>query len=130
MDHGIQFKFEFDFQVLCEDYYFNMCINLFGLFYFYLYWNKKEDHSGLYLDTRIPFIRLNFSIYDNRHWDHDNNRWEIYHQEGERVSYDIFKPINKSHGRWYFFKTWRVQFEMRNGKYVRIKESIVSKRNN
>lgn len=36
------------------------------------------DHSGLYIDFGLIGYAFDFSIYDIRHWDHENDVWEKY----------------------------------------------------
>lgn len=36
----------------------------------------KMDHAGFRLDITILGIFFGFSIYDGRHWDIKNSRWE------------------------------------------------------
>lgn len=38
----------------------------------------RTDHAGLNLAFGIFGYCLHFEICDNRHWDYDNNRWQIY----------------------------------------------------
>lgn len=44
-------------------------------------WSIKQDHAGLsytFMLYRIIFFKL--QIYDNRHWDWENNKWEEYNE--------------------------------------------------
>lgn len=36
------------------------------------------DHAGLYTMFGLFGYALEFSVYDTRHWNHQENRWEIY----------------------------------------------------
>ncbi len=38
----------------------------------------RGDHAGLKFDFGILGLDINFMIYDNRHWDYDNDCWETY----------------------------------------------------
>ena len=38
----------------------------------------KGDHAGLHLMFGLFGYSLEFSIYDTRHWDYENNRWHDY----------------------------------------------------
>lgn len=38
----------------------------------------REDHAGLNLELGLFGYEIHFTIYDNRHWDYINNRWEKY----------------------------------------------------
>lgn len=35
----------------------------------------KQDHAGLNVWLGLIGYSVNFHIYDNRHWDYDNNQW-------------------------------------------------------
>lgn len=37
--------------------------------------NRKMDHSGLDIGIDILGLYLFFKVYDNRHWDFDNECW-------------------------------------------------------
>jgi len=37
---------------------------------------RGRDHAGLRLNLGFLGFELTFSIYDSRHWDYKNNRWE------------------------------------------------------
>ena len=36
----------------------------------------KEDHAGLELVFGILTYGIHFRIYDNRHWNYENNKWQ------------------------------------------------------
>lgn len=36
---------------------------------------RKCNHAGIRLLIEVPFIFLNFDIYDNRHWDYKTKNW-------------------------------------------------------
>lgn len=38
---------------------------------------RKCDHAGFGLQLEILGVYLYFSIYDGRHWDYKNERWEL-----------------------------------------------------
>jgi hypothetical protein len=40
----------------------------------------KEDHAGLNFDFGILGWNVKFLIYDNRHWDYENDCWETYEE--------------------------------------------------
>lgn len=42
---------------------------------------KGEDHAGLYLEFGLLGYSIMFSVYDSRHWDYENNTWEVYDEE-------------------------------------------------
>lgn len=41
----------------------------------------KQDHAGLNLELGLLGYEIHFNIYDNRHWNHEENRWMIYTEE-------------------------------------------------
>lgn len=45
---------------------------------------RKKDHAGFHWFLIIWPLHFEFNIYDSRHWDYDNNKWE------ERL--DLRKP--------------------------------------
>lgn len=38
----------------------------------------KEDHAGFGFDFAILGWGIDFRFYDHRHWDYENNCWEVY----------------------------------------------------
>ena len=38
----------------------------------------QQDHAGVNLELGLAGYCLHFTVYDNRHWDIDNNRWVQY----------------------------------------------------
>lgn len=40
----------------------------------------RQDHAGLNLELGLFGYEIHFTIYDNRHWDYINNRWEKYEE--------------------------------------------------
>jgi hypothetical protein len=50
-----------------------------GYFEFLFMWTRQQDHAGPSFSFSIfRIIFFNIQVYDHRHWDHDNNRWEKY----------------------------------------------------
>jgi hypothetical protein len=43
-----------------------------------LYKNVHCDHAGICLEISMLGLTIAFRIYDNRHWDYENDRWENY----------------------------------------------------
>ena len=41
-------------------------------------YTMRQSHAGLRFELTLLSYSLSFQIYDNRHWDCDNNRWEVY----------------------------------------------------
>ena len=40
----------------------------------------KQDHAGLTLAAGLFGYSADFRIYDTRHWDYENNCWEVYEE--------------------------------------------------
>jgi len=40
--------------------------------------NKKQSHAGFHFFIAIFTWIFEFNIYDVRHWDYENNCWEVY----------------------------------------------------
>ena len=38
----------------------------------------RRDHAGLSIELALVGYSIAFQIYDNRHWDHTANNWEVY----------------------------------------------------
>lgn len=36
---------------------------------------SRQDHAGPEFEIGLLGLNFHAMIYDNRHWDHDNNRW-------------------------------------------------------
>lgn len=49
-----------------------------ALFSAYFHITVRTDHAGVTSGLTILGVGGSISIYDNRHWDIDNNRWENY----------------------------------------------------
>lgn len=48
------------------------------IFELHIEWTTKQDHAGFgFIFSIYKFIFVQAMIYDHRHWDYDNNRWEI-----------------------------------------------------
>ena len=41
---------------------------------------RRKDHAGIDFTFEIPFVFFNMNFYDSRHWNFDNNAWEIYEE--------------------------------------------------
>jgi len=63
-------------EIMSNTYYFIfICSFLGSIFHFQFSWSKKTDHAGFIFDLTIFGFSIMFIIYDNRHWDYDNNTW-------------------------------------------------------
>ena len=50
------------------------------LLVFRLEWSKNKSHAGVKVTLGIFGYAVDFQIYDNRHWDHYNDCWEVYEE--------------------------------------------------
>lgn len=57
---------------------FDIEISLLGLISLKIYRTRQQDHAGIRYNFQLFGIETDFSIYDIRHWDYDNDCWEIY----------------------------------------------------
>ncbi len=46
-------------------------------------WTVKQDHAGVNLELGLLGFEIHATIYDNRHWNTDENRWMTYDENGE-----------------------------------------------
>ena len=40
--------------------------------------NFNCDHAGLQTNFSLFGYTVEYSLYDTRHWDYDNDKWEVY----------------------------------------------------
>jgi len=53
--------------------------DLADLFGFNIELSSKRDHAGFRFEVELfRFIYFHLWIYDNRHWDYENDRWVKY----------------------------------------------------
>lgn len=65
------------FKLFEDDYYFKLGIGILGdIFTFVTYWNRKMDHAGFTFELTVIGFSLYFKIYDDRHWDYQENNWK------------------------------------------------------
>ena len=41
----------------------------------------QQDHAGCNLELGLFGYEVHFTFYDNRHWNHEENRWMVYTEE-------------------------------------------------
>ena len=41
----------------------------------------QQDHAGCNLEFGLLGYGASFTMYDNRHWNHEENRWMFYTEE-------------------------------------------------
>lgn len=56
----------------CVGFDVDLC-NIFAIWFKAI---RKQDHAGVKLRFAIFSYQLSLSLYDNRHWDYDNDCWE------------------------------------------------------
>lgn len=44
--------------------------------------STRTDHGGLYFDLGMLGYSFSFNFYDNRHWDHELDRYLVNGEEG------------------------------------------------
>lgn len=49
----------------------------------------RQDHAGLRSEVTIGGYCFSFNFYDTRHWDHNNNTWQVYDAAYLRKQNDI-----------------------------------------
>ena len=48
---------------------------------FSISYTRKRDHAGIRIEFQIWNLSVDFTIYDNRHWDHKTDDWVKYNKE-------------------------------------------------
>ena len=56
---------------------------LYALFHFEFKIEWKTDHAGISLWLGLLGFDVGLHFHDTRHWDCENNRWEVYEEDGE-----------------------------------------------
>jgi hypothetical protein len=59
----------------CWEVQITKCDNLFR-FVFDI--TTHQDHAGIKLELALLGYEIDFTFYDNRHWDLENNCWKTY----------------------------------------------------
>ena len=65
-----------------REIYFDLSI-FYALFHFEFRVSWMTDHAGVSLWLGLFGFDLGLHFYDTRHWDYENNRWEVYEEDGE-----------------------------------------------
>jgi hypothetical protein len=61
---------------------FEIPTHLSDWFCFKIELTSKRDHAGFRFEIELlKLFYFHLWIYDSRHWNHDENRWEIYVNE-------------------------------------------------
>lgn len=47
----------------------------------YFEWSARCDHAGPKAEISLLGYSVSFQIYDTRHWNYDNNCWEVYPED-------------------------------------------------
>ena len=61
---------------------FNLRI-LYALFHFEFRIEWMTDHAGVSLWLGLLGFDVGLHFHDTRHWDYENNRWEVYEEDDE-----------------------------------------------
>jgi hypothetical protein len=48
---------------------------------FHFNWTVRQSHAGLELEAGVFGYCIQFTFYDNRHWDYENNCYELYQED-------------------------------------------------
>ena len=57
---------------------FHFYINIFNLLELNINKNKKSDHAGFRFNMNILGLNFDYTYYDIRHWNYDEDDWEKY----------------------------------------------------
>lgn len=57
---------------------FEVCRYAYDIAKFSFAWSFRKDHAGPELELCLLGYSASIKIYDTRHWDRENNCWEIY----------------------------------------------------
>ena len=38
----------------------------------------RQDHAGIGLELGLLGYKIDFRLYDSRHWDYETNSWQVY----------------------------------------------------
>jgi len=44
-------------------------------------WTLSQSHAGIFLELGILGYNILLNLYDKRHWDYENNRWEEHNAD-------------------------------------------------
>lgn len=61
--------------------YQNLCIQIDKdntIFCFKFEWTFRQDHAGPWLEFGLFGYNIMINVYDSRHWDYENDKWEEY----------------------------------------------------
>jgi hypothetical protein len=79
--HAWQSYWGFDGSIylFSDNKYFGFYLNVCG-FKINLSWTHRCDHAGLNFEIAIPCLIIEFTQYDTRHWNYDNDAWEEHEE--------------------------------------------------
>lgn len=64
---------------------FTFNLTLFGLIRLIYYKDKEMDHAGSTFQLHILGLDIEYTNRDIRHWDDENDCWEIYENESDEL---------------------------------------------
>jgi hypothetical protein len=53
----------------------------------------RRDHAGLKLELGLFSYSIHFSFYDTRHWDSENDQWQVYDAA-------YFEKVKRDEAEW------------------------------
>jgi hypothetical protein len=62
---------------------FEFIRHAYSLFEVHIGYSIRQDHAGLKLHFALLGYSIDLSIYDGRHWNTENDCWEIYTGEND-----------------------------------------------
>lgn len=71
LDKELRFELDFWGNILFS-------INIFGLIRLGISRTYDQDHAGFNATFKLLGLEVEYTYYDTRHWDYDNNKWEEY----------------------------------------------------
>lgn len=73
----LNFEFNLSFWIsFFKNSIFDISFDLFNLIFIWVNKEEKVDHAGFNIRLKLFWINVEFSYYDIRHWNHEENRWE------------------------------------------------------
>jgi hypothetical protein len=51
------------------------------LFRFEFEVTTQQDHAGVNIELGLLGYHIGFTVYDNRHWNHEKKAWEVYEED-------------------------------------------------
>ena len=68
---------------------FNIDIDMFDLISLHSRMDKETDHAGFRFFLNVLGLHIEFSNYDTRHWDDENETWCVYDDDDISFTADM-----------------------------------------